>query len=475
MTAHRDPNILLGITLVLCIVALTAAILAPQYIGEHSILEAVGFTEVMVLALWSYPTRIFPILIAVFLWAGTAIPLNDMWTSRRWFVLAGAALGGVVIYIRDRRQQFGGLHLLAFFCVVAALVSGIVSPFPRVATLKALSLFLLFIYTATGARLAALGREARFFASLLLGCEILTYATAFLYFVLRQQTFGNPNSLGAIFGVAVLPILLWGVFVSERPSLRRRRGFALMLGLLLLLSSYSRAGITAFAASGVLLCVCLRRYRFVITGGAAALLAAVLISTFSPVQPGRHEAGLKQFLYKGGDPDDLLASRRSIWDATALSIRRNPWFGTGFGTVATSFDSPTKLEGFTSTAGTTREHGNSYLALAEWVGLLGIVPFLGLALMTARNAGRVLVWVRRTGDPFSPGVPLAVVAVAGLVHAGFEDWLFAVGYYLCVFYWSGAFIMADVLPQTASVLAPANVALQFPSHAGHLGIAASDR
>jgi hypothetical protein len=33
-----------------------------------------------------------------------------------------------------------------------------------------------------------------------------------------------------------------------------------------------------------------------------------------------------------------------------------------------------------------------------------------------------------------------------LVHAAFEDWLFAVGYYLCVFFWSLAFIMVDVLP-----------------------------
>jgi len=39
---------------------------------------------------------------------------------------------------------------------------------------------------------------------------------------------------------------------------------------------------------------------------------------------------------------------------------------------------------------------------------------------------------------------------AGLVHAAFEDWLFAAGYYLCVFFWTLAFIMVDVLPPPAA-------------------------
>jgi hypothetical protein len=32
------------------------------------------------------------------------------------------------------------------------------------------------------------------------------------------------------------------------------------------------------------------------------------------------------------------------------------------------------------------------------------------------------------------------------VHAAFEDWLFAVGYPLCVFFWALAFVLVDVLP-----------------------------
>jgi hypothetical protein len=49
------------------------------------------------------------------------------------------------------------------------------------------------------------------------------------------------------------------------------------------------------------------------------------------------------------------------------------------------------------------------------------------------------------GNIFAPAVPAAAIIIAGLIDAGFEDWLFAVGYYLSVFLWVMAFILADLL------------------------------
>jgi hypothetical protein len=43
------------------------------------------------------------------------------------------------------------------------------------------------------------------------------------------------------------------------------------------------------------------------------------------------------------------------------------------------------------------------------------------------------------------------VILAGLVHGSFEDWLFAVGSYLCVYFWVFAFILADLVPGTVAV------------------------
>ena len=50
----------------------------------------------------------------------------------------------------------------------------------------------------------------------------------------------------------------------------------------------------------------------------------------------------------------------------------------------------------------------------------------------------------------------ALITFAGLIHAGFEDWLFAAGSYLCVFFWVSAFLLIDLA-------SPANAAVRIPS------------
>jgi hypothetical protein len=69
----------------------------------------------------------------------------------------------------------------------------------------------------------------------------------------------------------------------------------------------------------------------------------------------------------------------------------------------------------------------------------------------------VFLWVRSTGDFSSAALPAAAVVAAGLVHAAFEDWMFAVGYYVCVFFWTIAFILIDVMPHASSVHTPETI------------------
>lgn len=131
-------------------------------------------------------------------------------------------------------------------------------------------------------------------------------------------------------------------------------------------------------------------------------------------------------------------------------IEEKPFFGSGFGT-SPSGDKPFGEGGkFSSNSLTNREHGSSYLAITEWVGLLGIVPFIALIALTLQAAVRVFLFLRQSGDASHYSVPLMMVVLSGLVHAGFEDWLFAVGYYLTVLFWVVAFLLVDVVPDTAA-------------------------
>jgi len=258
-----------------------------------------------------------------------------------------------------------------------------------------------------------------------------------------------------VMGVAAAPVLLWGILVSERPTARWRRTFAFALALLLLFSSYARAGIAGAAVSCILVCIALRRYRLLLKGVGIALFLAALVGALAPLHQQPSESLTSDFVYKGRREDGILASRRPIWDETVSSIQEHAWLGSGFGTSPTSSEVVQRPESFESFREATREHGNSYLAITEWVGLVGDVPFFVLVTLTAVNVGRALAKIRRTGNILAPEIPLAGVLAAGLVHAAFEDWLFAPGYYLCVFFWTLAFIMVDVLAAPAPSVASA--------------------
>jgi O-antigen ligase len=404
------------------------------------------FLQLLAAVLWRFEQRFFPFLVAIFLGAATEVPFQTALVSGRWLILGVGAIAGCLLCLKDRVRSMGMIHLVAFFCVLAALLSATAPQYPSQALLKALSLLLLFIYGSFGARLAVSGRTEQFASGLLWGCEALAYLLTILYFIFREDFLGNPNSLGLVTGVVLMPVLLWGILVSDQVPVRRRRSVAFLLAMLLLLSSYSRASIAAAVISSVLLCVLVRRYKLLVKGCFAAALAAALVVALAPPLAETPSSVSAAFLYKGHEGAGLLDSRTSVWERTISTIRDHPLLGTGFGTVGTSFDNGEVSGKFASSNNITREHGNSYLAIVEGVGLLGVVPFLILVLMVAKNAIKALVWTRTTGDPRVLAFPIAVIVVAGLVHAGFEDWLFAVGNYLCVFFWSLALVLTDLIP-----------------------------
>ena len=214
------------------LIAVCAAAIRPAYFSSFEGLATLLFLQVLLASVWNYRVCFFSLLLVVFLWAGMVVPLSAVWTSGRWLVLALGALAGLIVYARDRRYQFTTFHLVALFCVMAALLSAAISAYPRMAFLKAMSLLLLFLYGSLGARLAVAGREASFLSWLVMGCELLVYITAISYFIFQSAIFGNPNSLGAVMGVAATPVLVWGILVSEWPTTRWRRTFAFALALL---------------------------------------------------------------------------------------------------------------------------------------------------------------------------------------------------------------------------------------------------
>jgi len=205
------------------------------------------------------------------------------------------------------------------------------------------------------------------------------------------------------------------------------------------------------------MCFALRKFK-AFTQGLGAIL--ILVAAYALIQPAAFSnsiAGLtSSVVYKGHDPTHgVLASRESPWQAAVESITSNFWFGTGFGTANNNGQNTTeRKDQFSTSHGVTTENGSSYLAIVEWVGMLGILPFLFVVFAIAAKSFRTVRWMLITGNPSHPAVPLAMVMVAGLIHAAFEDWMFAPGYYLCVFFWSLAFVLVDVAPKSLPDVVP---------------------
>jgi len=427
-----------------------------QYFRNVSFLGGILLIEIIVASLWKYDQRFFPLLMVAFVWAGMHVPLEEAWTGGRWVVLAAGAIAGYVVWMKAPRSPFKTVHLIGFFCVIAAFVSASVSSYIQMASFKALSLLLLFLYCSAGIRLAALGREERFLNGLLLACEIATFGTAVCYLGLGQSIWGNPNALGAAMSIGVFPILLWGWLTSSGPVAKMRRLLALLFCAYLTFFSAARAGMVAVIVVMLVFTVCLRQYRLMAKVIGLVLFFVAVGGMWAPEFLNQSLSNLQDVvLYKGHKEQGMLASRRTPWEDSIASIKQHPLFGTGYGTSPTGQDPGLQFGRFASSAETVREHGSSYMTIVEWVGLLGMVPFLALLGLTVAHLWRVCLWMRRTANPHHSAIPLAMVLLAGFVHAGFEDWLFAVGSYPCVYFWSFAFLLADLIPAKATAPASA--------------------
>ncbi|MGD0988316.1 MAG: O-antigen ligase family protein [Candidatus Sulfotelmatobacter sp.] len=420
----------------------------PLLFANVTYMGAILVLEVVAACLWRFEKFFFPMTMGCFFLAATGLPLAGESLTIRWLFLGVGALVGLSFWMRTNREKhFEVFHLVALFCVFSAIASASASAAARVGLLKAGSLFLLFLYAATGGRVAMAGRERTFVRGLVLGSEIVVFFVSACYFV-GYNFFGNPNNLGAFVGVIVTPVLLWAALTAEDRSERQRSYTALALCGILLYVTVCRAAIIADVVITIALTIALRHPRLLIRAAFAGALFLEIMAVANPSRMGELMDSMSgRFVFKTGRPGQagVFGSREAPWDSTMAAVKQHPWFGTGFGTSDLGSEQTGMRESSIYTVeGSNREHGSSYLAMAEYMGLLGIVPFLLLLLLVIRATTRIFVWMRRTGSPNHYGVPFALIALAGLIHAGFEDWLFATGSYLCVFFWVSAFLLVDL-------------------------------
>jgi O-antigen ligase len=408
----------------------------PYLFGESNVLALLVLVVAGMIAS-QYQTHFWTLMIAVFFWAGSAFPLAGAMNLFRWVVLGLGALLGIAYYARrDHRTPFNHLHLLALFTVVAAFASAMVSVNPLLTVLKALSLAALFIYASVGARVLWSKNPEPFVRKLVLMTEGLVYFSTICY-VASFAVWGNSNSLGLIMGCLCWPVLLWRFILPPARQGSPRRFIPLLLCGALLVDSLSRASMMAAFLTSIFLLVGSRRYRTLLMG--MSLFAAILLNMFL-LAPDRFQSASDTLLYKKGERGQLMGSRQKPWERSLATFREHPWLGLGFGAA----DNSTDVRFTYVTQGQlTRERGSSYLTMLETTGVVGTFFFVLLLLAVIREIWRVFSWLRRTGKVNQPAVVAAAILLAGLINAAFEDWMFAVGYYMSVIFWVLALSLRD--------------------------------
>jgi len=436
----------------------------PGYFANSTYIGGILALEIVLACLWRFEKVFFPAMMWCFFSASTTLPFGAESYTIRWIFLGVGSLAGLIIWMRSSRaQHFGLFHLVALFCVLSALASASASDLPMTALLKAMSLFLLLLYCATGGRVALAGREKSFVRSLVLVSEIAVFVVSACYFV-GSNVFGNQNNMGAFVGVVAVPILVWAALTAEDRRERQRRYAALALCGILLYVTVCRAAIVADVIVVIVATIALRRPRLLVRAVFAGALFLEAMAVANPSHMSELIDSLSgRFIFKideHGAKGGIFGSRETPWDDTIAAVKQHPYFGTGFGTSDIGSEMPgLEHSSIYTTEGSNREHGSSYLAMAEYMGLLGILPFLFLLVLLIRAAIRTYTWVRKTGSPNYCAVPFALVILAGLIHSGFEDWLFAAGSYLCLFFWVLAFMLVDL---TSDIKADQRISVSEP-------------
>jgi hypothetical protein len=415
---------------------LVLSVKRPYLFGESNLL---GLLVLVVAGLIAsqYETHFWTVMVAVFFWAGSALPLAGAMNLFRWVVLGLGAFLSLGYYARKvNRVPFNRFHLLGLFAVIAAFASAMVSVNPPMTVLKSLSLAGLFVYGSVGARSLWARNPEPFVRKMVLLTEFLVYFTAICYSA-SFAVWGNPNSLGLVMGCICWPVLLWRFMLPGTRNDYPRRFIALLVCGALLVLSLSRASMMAASLTSIFLLVGARRYRTLLLG--AGLFAVILVNTFL-VTPDRFQDASQTLMYKKGDRGNVMDSRQSAWERSLRSFRQHPWLGLGFGAADNSTD---QRFTYVTQGQLTRERGSSYLAMLETTGLVGSVFFALLISALIREIWRVFSWMRRTGKVSQPAVVAAAIILAGLANACFEDWMFAVGYYMSVIFWVLALSLRD--------------------------------
>ena len=258
-----------------------------------------------------------------------------------------------------------------------------------------------------------------------------------------QSIFWNPSWLAVYFSFAFgLSLGLLGPDASGRR--RFVVGALLAFAYAYFLLNRQRGGFLAVHAALVVFAATLLaatsgrpRWRLALLGGAAVVLAALVVALAFPGDP--RASGLGRALVETG----IDENRRKLWMAALAMWRSAPLFGIGEGAFATRFREFVPA----GSALDSRFYGdahNTWLNILATEGLAGLLAFAGLVVVAVREVLRLL---RSAGPARGTAAGLASGLAAFLTYSLFQGMFYLQS--VRVLFWGSLALLAALSPAPA--------------------------
>jgi O-antigen ligase len=375
-------------------------------------------------------------LIVMFASALTSLVPVSFAESGRWISLVLCTLVALVaprVTLPSLVGRASGFQAAAFIMVAAYGISTLDSIFSEKSQLYwAVCALQVFLFTQLASKLG-LQAWRTVYLSMLVMCAGVCVAALLGYsqnperYVVQGRLAGTTNAnstaliamLGAVLGCAALlsdeiarnltrRLLLLGCVAACLPSL-------VLTG-----SRGSLGGLVIGFATVAIVYGGVSRRRLL-------LLVAVAVGPALIAAMGSNVNESLSSVYARADSDDILYSRREVWEASLDVFRESPWFGSGYGVHDAE-------GGFID--------GSGYHGLLASVGLVGLIAFFGVAAWMLLHLWHALRAIRMYPAQLSGNRELlgfAAGCFTGLLAQGIgEPWTIGPGAFAHLIFWLSA-------------------------------------
>jgi O-antigen ligase len=312
----------------------------------------------------------------------------------RWFALFSAVITGGLYWISSRQYKLyrwkinDNTVLLAY--LIVTFLSVIAAENPLFSGLKWVSHALMIVTLLVLLKNSLTVGQA---AGILLFLKVVISALLLVSWLnplsptvvktsqLYQGAFGSSNALGQVAAVGAVSYL-HGFLTDRAKWLRNGQIGMLGLAVWLMWATGSRSALVAFLTG---LALMYYFYPKLIRGRMLwiTLLVASLMIAF-PWLPGK----IQQVVFRSDKPmhnvsDQLLITRKSVWEASWAGFQKRPLLGWGFGADA-GISKKWEVE-FTALGTVTRDAVNDTLLVLESSGVVGLGAYVLLVIFAVRQ------------------------------------------------------------------------------------------